>query len=1782
MNLFVNIATDAVLPELITPPLTILPTTSTAFENLDDVKIARRELQMLGAGAKNAEQASKRCQRTLFDVQKLLEAENLTQFRFRHTKRIPAANGAAHQKSFQSPQLSSFAQIVFDNTAVQYLPPESPNSKIKHETNSQASPIDRRPAKPPSHNLQPEQQYNGYTGYTNREQPSAPPSHHARPHAVILSTALTPAQRAEYQYISDVPSTEAAPQLTPSRTQGAQLTGRSRVTIDQREKSDAALESLNNQLSAIFEAEDQIQLDHSGDTSQSAALFTTFEIKDGSVSVLQPEAQLQLDKGLRKVGYYQRLDSIPVEHLTRVQGLCERTIAIVPSDSLQIGEDWSDNDITEWLGRVGNTENALVAAQILMRIMSACPHQKELQSEDYLRQILDAMQTTIESCVVSLVEERSTLGEKIRGEKEAPLNAKFHIALENRKPLQSLLQTATNCLKLLGDILSKTDIDESAISSVEYLCKMLLFTENAGSEKDSALGVQTFETMRRTAMDLLTKVFTKYTGQRQFIFQEILLSLEKLPATKQSARQFRLIDAKPIQLVSALLMRLVQTSATASGISIETNGKAEEDENNEESESDNSEDGDYNNDRNTTALSSGKKHPSSKQRKKQDELTALTKPLHDATRQNANYIVSMLIQRAVTTSKSSEEPFRKLLDIFTEDFLNVLGSSDWPSAEILLRTLVLHMIKIIENPKSPAPARALGLELLGTIGSGILDVQSTTRDAARTLDLDDPVSQRLVAMAEHLEAHDVKNGAVLAFDGPYRVVVEYLLARDNSDAQLRTASGYHLMQWASSLSDTRDASAEDDESNGDVHAKELKQKVINIMQDQQWLEEHSDFPTPSTGQGRLAARIVASNSTLCRAFGRIFNIILSAMTSEQPTIRSRSLKSVTTLLENDPGVLDRHAQVLNQIVRCLNDPSSLVRDSALTLVEKCISLRPELDLKVYDRVLPRTTDAAAGVRKRSMRFLKQVYLRNDDNGVRSAIANAVISRIQDTDESVAEIARLTIEEIWFSSFQNFKSETDRSVELMLQFRSQAALIIQTVTLAETVAQVLETLLRTFLNSSKQAVENTRICKEFVNVLFDGVIDNYDIPGAPSQSSILQALTVFAKAGPTLFTGDQLERLEPYTENLKSSDDLDVFHYAITILSYTMPQLTAMKHDFLQRLQTSLLSSVAKLPKSELSVVAPCLWTIDSVLGNTDRLVKFVNSAVQGVNSMRNDDLSTNAQKAARVTKLLTIIGQFGKACDFEQHLATFKASHPAYKGNSVAALIVEVLCQFTSPTQPLSIREASLEAVCAVCQSRPKQFLRADVNNALELVFKNKIPSLERVLLQSLEVFFCAQEAPSEDQDSLEAGSGVATGSQRLGGTYVATDQDGASASISQRFLPEFVRIALASYDDVALLAARIVVSINRQGMAHPRESGPSLVALETCPNAAIAKMAFLEHKQMYSKHESVFEKELVRAIQQAFDYQQQVVGSTTGFTGQPPVSKFHFLWDVLRSGKGKVRQKFFTGLCSKLDFDSAKLDIAASTPAHLLFVRFCTETVAYLDYDRVDDLQHLLSCLEKNFHGTGAVVAQAIETEILKLQVEMAAPSSDTWGSAGNTYSNNVTPIDPQRLRQLAISSQILSLQWETRSFLRRLWNMHRFSGKPKPGAKEASRAPTRASNASSLIEAFQHRVNDLLRIVDTEETQRSTCHAFVELFSVDNEVKVASDEDEQAMMMMMMDNGIDTRSDSGGSAKSPSVPPGAIGLGKKRKSLSAANSPRKKGKPRKSSSFRLIDDEDEDGGWD
>ncbi|EON61146.1 hypothetical protein W97_00357 [Coniosporium apollinis CBS 100218] len=1594
--------------------------------------------------------------------------------------------------------------------------------------------------------------------------------------AVVIPGLPPSSQRTDYEQFPEVDEEVRGGDVSPSkkRKRESRAEEAPAISFDQREKSDAASRSLQGLIADIFEAEDQLQPDTSGVvSSHTTKLFVSGTVGESEVPILEPSVQLRLDSAVQKAISVGRFSDVPAEHLARVQKLCEAAASAVDSASLIVGNGWSEGDVEEWASRLDGTTNGLQAAKTLVRIMAAGREERQLYSEDLLQSVLNALKHVLDSCVIPVAEARQS-------DADSDL---FKTYSAQKKSLTTLVQGFGRVLKLLGDLLTKVDVSESAVTAVEFVSTRLIFVENAHSEKDSILGVQRFETLRRTAMDALAQIFARYSDQRTFIFDEILTSLEKLPVTRQSARQFKLVENKPIQLVSALLMRLIQTSASPSIKKRQKSG-------NEATATDGDDDDECGSEADPTSLC--KKVQATKADAANmdadtaiQELADVVKPLYDGAQQNAHYLVKFMTQRALSATKTGDQPYRNLLDIFTEDFINVLGSTDWPAAEMFLRTLLSHLIGIMENEKSTAPAKNMALDLMGLMGSGISDLQIHVRQSVRSLNINESeLSANLVPLVDDILDDKPAEMDMLDFAGPRRAVVEYLQSRDVDDLQLQSARGYVITQWARDLLSAYETSDDEDAE----WFKELAIKLRNMVVDSKWLEAEYDFEPVTTVQGRVSSALIALSLPLSKAFKRIFSILLTSMSSDQATVKSRALKSVVQLLEKDPSILDRGTYVLSHILRCAADSSPLVRDSALGLLSKCLTLRPSLEDEVYERVVARSADAAIGVRKRAMKVLREIYLRNQSKEIKSAVADALLQRIKDTDESVADLARQTFEEMWMSPFHAMLIVKD-DVQAKLALKGQVALIVKTATRGESVLSVLHALLQSVLsNDSKNAAANFQVCKAMVAMLFDAIIDNDELPDKPSQKDILQTLTVFAKANAKLFTGEQLELLEPYVKNLSNTDDLLVYRSVIAIFRHVLPSLSSFQNTFLQAVQNALLSNVAKLGKKELSEVASCLWIIDSVLKNTDRLVRLMVSVLHGIYSAKDTDFADANQTPAlnRVKRYAMIAGYLGRACNLDDHPDAFKTKFPWWKGTSIAGLVVDILCPLTRQSQPHSLREIVLESIAMVCQAWPKQYLRTDVTTAFELVFHNRDARLEHVVLAGFKGFFDQEETRSETGAEIAVGAGTATGTDRLAVSYAVTDNDGASPSIAQRFLQYILRIALETTDDVALAATQVIASINRQGLVHPKECGPSLVALETSPNTAIANIAFMEHRTLHHKHETMFEKEYMRAVHQAFLYQRDIVHSPEGAKTQPFASKLAPLFEVLRTGNAKVRKRFLANLCSRIDLDMSKLDATGDHPTQLLFARFCVENLAFFEYDRLDDILHTVTCIEKIVTTTGAPVAHAIETEVLKVQLEAEKNAEGSQMLNGQAYQQGTVgpdhlmypppgaaqlpgalpaPINHTRLRELALASTILTMLWETRTYLRRQWGLQRAvtanaaNSKAKTAAKDMKKAPTKASGVTGA--GYHDNVLKLMTSLSALDSMLERCTSFVELLAIDNEVKVASDDDEEAELLKKA-AGYDTPAeDDEKMSHTGSVAASGGGRGRKRKgSMSVENTPKKR----------------------
>ncbi len=854
-----------------------------------------------------------------------------------------------------------------------------------------------------------------------------------------------------------------------------------------------------------------------------------------------------------------------------------------------------------------------------------------------------------------------------------------------------------------------------------------------------------------------------------------------------------------------------------------------------------------------------------------------------------------------------------------------------------------------------------------------------------------------------------------------------------------------------------------------------------------------------------------------------------------------------------------------------------------------------------ETIVDRFSDAGPGVRKRAMKLAKDIYLRNNNRVLRSAIASGLLHRVQDPEESVRDLGRQMIEEIWFTPVHSGENSTASQISLS----DHVSLMVQTVKRGN-VASVLDKVLQALLApESKSAQASMEVCTKLVASMFD-LVDNGDSndPSVPSGRDVLQVLMIFSKAEAALFTFEQLRLLKPHITSISSSEDLAVSRAVVDIYRRVLPQLSSAHSQFLADVRKELLPVVSKVTRALLDDVMACLWIISTLLDTSEHLARLVLSSLSAIQKLRilSQREPLDQLKTRQFDRYSLIVGMAGKHCNLDSHLEMFQKGFPKWSGETVSKLMVDIVVPFAGPSQTLDVRKAALDSVGLVCQASPRNYVSANVYTAFQQVFDEQTPALETMILRSLKEFLFIEEKRSEQASEAPAINGAKSEKKRELTVIGGTNYDDVASATTHRFLKEVTRIATSTQDDHAFLAVEVLASINRQGLVHPKETGVTFITLETSSNPRISELAFLEHKSLHGKHETVVEREYVKAIQSAFAYQRDIAKDPRGATTNPFTPKLHLLMEVLKISKSKNRQKFLGKFCTQVDFDVSKLDISEALPPHVQYSRFIVENLVFFEYVTVGELHCIVAAMEKLVTSTGATVAQAIESEVFQVRMDAIdspprQPAEVAMDGQPQPQTDQPGPAQPEptiglpRLRQLTAASMILLAVWEVRTYLRRLYGMgatHRRESKGKPQPKDLSKAPVKVQGVTG--DKVWEEIGTIMTALADRERMMATCKGFVELMNVDKEFLVPTEEDDE----LDVDGG-GAEDGMGGSDEDDDQPPsagrgrkrksqGSGGAGPKKKARSGSQGPKKRGRPRKSGEAQVQQQEEDldgDADW-
>ncbi|KAH7275451.1 sister chromatid cohesion C-terminus-domain-containing protein [Fusarium solani] len=1545
-------------------------------------------------------------------------------------------------------------------------------------------------------------------------------------------------------------------------------------SLDQRQRSEAALDTLDKLVRSVFTSVHRV-------LSMEPGYDHIVSVSQDQEVAMTASTQQKMHGAIQKTISLRCFDRVPVEHLMQIMKLSEASLKQVEDWEMRVDDSWSEEEVNTWVQQLADVETMLKSARTCLRILSGGRDDKQLYSETVIQRSVDIFRKVTEDIVMLLVELRPS----------GSAATAFKAFSKNKKPIATIFLGCQKLFALLAELVTKIELSDTVINSLEFTASRLIFMDNAYFEKDSVVGVQKFDGLRSVAMDMLCQIFLIKPQQRQGIIDEILTSLEKLPVGKQSARQFKLSDGGSIQPVSALIMRLVQASSGRVNNSNERNrNKLMRNINGEEEEDDDDENLPPESKRFVSSIKSEEQGARQHAVSIKDLETSVA-PLLDTAQRNASYVINFMVSRAISSTKSGDSPYRNLLDLFVEDFTTCLDLPDWPSAELLLRLLVFMMVQQFEGPKTAAPAKNMALELLGGCSAAISRLRSHVKrlvSSSEGNDADD-LSRYLADLATQAREQRARVEQIVAWAGPYRATLESLQGRCHDDPHLLSAISFLVTGWASQVHNGYDSYQESDDER-DEELGRLGFRLRMMIEDRRWLVNEYTFKSVSANQAKLAYSIILLRSPFCEAYDKILNILLRSMGTDQATVRSKSLKSVNQVLETDPSILDVNSNVLNKILECAGDTSTQVRDSALGLLGNCMTMRPALEDALTEVVVNRFQDSGVGVRKRAMKLARDIYLRNHSRALRSLIANGLLRRVHDPDESVCDLARQVIEEVWFAPFYR----DDGTAVYQTSLTEHVSLVIQTVNsgmLSETLDKVFRSILRP---KDKSLQGPFSVCSKLVANMF-GLIDNLDSDDStvPSGRDALNVLTIFANADPKLFNFEQIRLLKPHLASFAKPEELTAFRSVTVIYRRVLPTLSTVHSDFLLEVRKLLLGAVGKLNlRAPLDDLIACTLVVCELLNVFEPLANAMASSLAGLQRLRSMG-KLDEKTSLYLNAYCLVIGMIAKHCDLDNCPGPFKKKFPKWPGGSVARLAIDTLAPFTAPSQPLDSRRPALDAIGLACQSWPRNYVIPKVYTAFQQVFDEQVPSLENAILRSFREFLIIEEKRSETAG--QAPSGKKKELTVMGGT----SYDDVASATTQRFLKDITRIALSSQDEHAFLAMEVLGSINRQGLTHPKETGVTLITLETSSNRKIAELAWEEHRSLHEKHETVLEREYVKAVQSAFAYQRDVVGEPHGATTNPFQSKLHYLMETLKISKMKNRQRFLDKLCGQVDFELAKLDMSGDIPTQMVYARFIIENLAYFEYQTMGELQTTVSAMEKILTSTGAPVAQAIESEVFNVRMDVDQPPAAPDGPLGFSTADSISvsaPVDgqpsvapapafaltvePARLRQLTTAAIILLSMWEVRTFIRRLFGMglKRQDTKVKALAKDLNKSPVKVQGVHG--DKVWDEIESLMKGLQDQEHMIKTCSAFVELLNVDKDLKVVEDAGEMdlepATPSADEDEEGDVMADRGRKRKGGSTPGG------RKKRARSSSQPRKRGRPRKNRESVEHDVEaDLDGDW-
>ncbi|KAJ2952749.1 hypothetical protein O0L34_g7104 [Tuta absoluta] len=1324
--------------------------------------------------------------------------------------------------------------------------------------------------------------------------------------------------------------------------------------------------------------------------------------------LLLPRYQLQeLCSEAAKLKNLGAMASIPSDKLVRLLNLLEKNIRAAEKMSLVGDPDDSEDMRAMWLESA--LERVMCASDACLTslyIMTASSIPKRVILEDVIDRIIMFIKFQLNNTIYCVFDPvysiQSTTKKKVDGRKRrgggaSQVSRKYGGG--STKAVRELYTHAHESVTLLAELLGAHHLTDTTVLHASTVGVSPFFVENVSE-------------LQLSALKLVTTIFTKYEQHRRLLLEDILSSIARIPSSKHNLRSFQLNSDQHIQMLTALVLQLVQCVVTLP-VSL-----CKHQEKGSQEESDN------------------KKHV--------DKDLLIISKYEAAISVGGTFLTSFLNK---CRSRNEEVDFRPLFENFVHDLLTTVNKPEWPATELLLSLLGTMLVKYMSDKSMEMSVRVASLEYLGLVAARLRRDSVHSRAKLSTMD----------GVVRDIRAEEQKDGnqpqtptSGLDEDEErteflQRVLLDYLAINGQKDQAWNCARHFYITQWyrdmvaqPKSSSPTKrsknkskkrhkDESSEEESDPDDDSDKESKpdkkhvssailsaEKFKQIERRKLFLVEkirpfryqggtqvqvmqsYIDY-----GGAELISQYLASKRSFSQSFDKYLRKILVILCENTIAIRTKAMKCLAMIVEADPAVLARPDMQIG-VNRSFLDQSTAVREAAVDLVGKFVLSRPELIDKYYGMLSNRILDTGVSVRKRVIKILKDICIECPEFPKIPEICVKMIRRVND-EEGIRKLVMEVFQNMWFSPCS---SSGARFASLDMTAAAADPLSRKVLNITDVVIssrdmglEWFQQLLMSLFKPKEDKEDSTKIiyqppkalltaCQQIVDCLIENLLQLEEASGDGSSGSsqrilaCLSTLHLFAKIRPQLLVNHALT-LQPYL-SLKCQNQYEqqIMSTVASTLELVVPLMEHPSEVFLAQLEEDAVKLI--LQRGQL-VIAACIALLSAIVNHLTRnykLIRDVFNKYHGVllqwkqSWQRNPDVTRTLHARPHFRRALFIVGLLLRYFEF--------TDTKVIEGlpSDIKEQVYNTLLFFVG-LEDEDFVSHTLKALGSVCVRHYEFMLRPELKEFYHQLLTSELAPVEMKadVLRNIEMYLQEEEARMIRQDKEWEKQRKNENLKEMGDV-----SSGMASTVIQLYLKEILGASLHSSTVVRSSAMKVVQLVLAQGLVHPVQIVPYLIAMSTDTEITVSHTADKNLQEIDKKYPGFIHMKAQLGIKLSYQLQKILqVGSRSriirGFRKKEqdelPTALNGFLYSLLRNTRPQRRALVLSLLKQFDDVSTAPLD-------QMLYL---ADNLSYFPYQVADEPLFIIHHIDIIISTSGSNLLQLFREGLNKPITEEREP---------------------------------------------------------------------------------------------------------------------------------------------------------------------------------------------------